>query len=58
MRAYTDPKRASVGEATFLVEDYLPDRIEFDLATTATRISKTAPINATIDGRYLYGAPA
>jgi uncharacterized protein YfaS (alpha-2-macroglobulin family) len=58
VRAYTDPKRASVGEATFLVEDYLPDRIEFDLATTATRISKTAPINATIDGRYLYGAPA
>ena len=58
VRAYTDPKRASVGETTFLVEDYLPDRIEFDLATTATRISKTAPINATIDGRYLYGAPA
>jgi alpha-2-macroglobulin len=58
VRAFTDPKRPSVGEATFLVEDYVPDRIEFDLATAATRISKSAPITATVDGRFLYGAPA
>ncbi len=31
VRAYTDPKRPPVGEATFMVEDYVPDRIEFDL---------------------------
>src|SRR5262249_34877043 len=30
---YTDPKGASIGETSFLVEDYVPDRIEFDLAT-------------------------
>ena len=31
VRAYTDPKRPPIGETTFLVEDYVPDRIEFDL---------------------------
>lgn len=58
VRAYTDPKRSPVGETTFLVEDYIPDRTEFDLATTATRISKAEPVTVTVDGRYLYGAPA
>ena len=31
VRAFTDPKGASVGETTFMVEDYIPERIEFDL---------------------------
>src|ERR1035437_496070 len=35
VRAYTDPKRAPVGEASFLVEDYVADRIEFDLTAAA-----------------------
>src|SRR5438128_2523802 len=32
-RAFTDPKGASVGETTFMVEDYIPERIEFDLSS-------------------------
>ena len=35
VRAFTDPKRPAVGETTFLVEDYVPDRLEFDLAAPA-----------------------
>ena len=31
VRAFTDPKAASVGETTFMVEDYVPERIEFDI---------------------------
>ncbi len=58
VRAFTDPKRPPVGEATFMVEDYVPDRLEFDLASTAKNISRTTPTEVTIDGRYLYGAPA
>src|SRR5262249_35035206 len=58
VRAFVDPKRPPVGEATFMVEDYVPDRIEFDLATTAKSVSKTNPAEVTVDGRYLYGAPA
>ena len=58
VRTYTDPKRPPVGETTFMVEDYVPDRLEFDLATTAKTITKTAPAEVTLDGRYLYGTPA
>jgi uncharacterized protein YfaS (alpha-2-macroglobulin family) len=58
VQAYTDPKRPAVGEATFMVEDYVPDRIEFDLASTSTSLSKSAPAEVTVDGRFLYGAPA
>ena len=58
VRAYTDPKRPPVGETSFMVEDYVPDRLEFDLASAGPRISKTEPANVTVAGRYLYGAPA
>src|SRR5262249_21096424 len=58
VHAYTDPKRRSVGEATFMVEDYVPDRIEFDLASTSKTLSRSAPAEVTVDGRFLYGAPA
>src|SRR6476659_6633021 len=58
VRAFTDPKRPAVGETTFLVEDYVPDRLEFDLAAPDGKISRTAPAKLTVDGRYLYGAPA
>jgi alpha-2-macroglobulin len=57
VRAYTDPKRAAVGEASFMVEDYVPDRLEFDLGSTAKGVSKTAPAEVTLNGHYLYGAP-
>ena len=56
--AYTDPKRPPVGETTFMVEDYVPDRIEFDLTSAAKRISRDAPAQVTVDGHFLYGAPA
>ena len=58
VKAFTDPKRPAIGETSFLVEDYVADRIEFELATPAGAISKTAPVSVTVDGRYLYGAPA
>jgi len=58
VRAFADPKRPPVGEATFLVEDYVPDRIEFDLASKAKGISETSAAAITVDGRFLYGAPA
>ena len=58
VRAFTDPKRPPVGEATFLVEDYVPDRLELALASNAKGVSRTSPAQVTVDGRYLYGAPA
>jgi alpha-2-macroglobulin len=58
VRAFTDPKRPPVGETTFMLEDYVPDRIEFDLASKATGISPAAPAEVSVVGRYLYGTPA
>ena len=56
--AYTDPKRPPVGETTFMVEDYVPDRIEFSLASMAKGLSRNAPAQLSVDGHFLYGAPA
>jgi alpha-2-macroglobulin len=58
VRAFTDPKRPAVGETSFLVEDYVPDRIEFDLNSKAAQISQSAPAEINVAGRFLYGAPA
>jgi uncharacterized protein YfaS (alpha-2-macroglobulin family) len=58
VRAYTDPKGTAVGSASFLVEDYVPDRMEFDLASPTGKLSKETPAEVTVDGRFLYGAPA
>jgi alpha-2-macroglobulin len=58
VRAFTDPKRAAVGETSFLVEDYVPDRIEFDLTSPTGRISSRTPATIEVAGRFLYGAPA
>jgi hypothetical protein len=58
VRAFTDPKRPAVGETTFLVEDYVPDRIEFDLTSPTGRVSPKAPATVEVAGHFLYGAPA
>ena len=58
VRAYTDPKRPPVGETSFMVEDYVPDRIEFDLKSAAQAIPRSGPVQVSVDGRFLYGAPA
>jgi len=58
VRTFTDPKRPAVGETTFLVEDYVPDRIEFDLSSPTGHISQKVPAKIDVSGRFLYGAPA
>ena len=56
--AYADPKGKPLAEKTFLVEDFVPDRIEFDLTSKAKALPVSRPITARVDGRFLYGAPA
>src|SRR5438270_2838373 len=58
VRAYTDPKGTAVRSTSFLVEDYVPDRMEFALASPTGKLSKETPAEITLDGRFLYGAPA
>src|SRR5690606_32706303 len=55
---HTDPKEAAVATHMFLVEDFVPDRIEFDMTADKTEIAVGDIANVTVDGRFLYGAPA
>src|SRR5947208_3024515 len=57
-RAFTDPKAPSIGETTFMVEDYIPERIEFELSSKDKQIKAEAPVELKVDGHFLYGAPA
>ncbi|MFL6838203.1 MAG: alpha-2-macroglobulin family protein, partial [Bradyrhizobium sp.] len=57
-RAFTDPKGSSVGETTFMVEDYIPERIEFELTSKEKQIKAAVPVELKVNGHFLYGAPA
>jgi alpha-2-macroglobulin len=43
---------------TFLVEDFLPERIDFDLAISQQPLRLNSPLQVMVDARYLFGAPA
>ena len=58
VRAFTDPKGNSVGETTFMVEDYIPERIDFEITSKDKQIKVDAPVELKVDGHFLYGAPA
>jgi alpha-2-macroglobulin len=58
MRIYTDPKAPPISDTAFLVQDFVPDRITFDLTSDAKDIAIGKPTRVNVDGRYLYGAPA
>ncbi len=58
MQIFTDPKSSPIGEKQFLVDDFVPDRIEFDMKSDAKSLESGMPATVNIDGRFLYGAPA
>ena len=57
IKALTDPNGDPVGETSFLVEDYVPDRIAFDLKSKTAKATTGEGILLSLDGRYLFGAP-
>ena len=57
IEVYGDLEALPLTSKTFLVEDFLPERIDFDLALSDDPIRLgDAPV-LTIDARYLFGAP-
>lgn len=58
LRIHTDVNRPSLSQLSFLVEDFVPDRIEFDLAADVDEIEPYGSATVSVEGRYLYGAPA
>lgn len=55
---YADVKGQALAETTFLVEDFEPERLDFDIETAATTFDPAAPPDLSLDARFLYGAPA
>lgn len=58
VRIHTDPKQTALVESRFLVEDFRPDRIEFDLTVPKEPIVEGQVSQVQVNGRFLYGAPA
>ena len=58
IEAYADPKGDPIGEVGFLLEDYIPERLDFALKTEKPYAAPGEPIALTLDARFLYGAPA
>ncbi len=57
VQVYADPKSAAIGEAAFLVEDYVPERIELTLKPQQPAARQKQNIKIDAEARYLYGAP-
>jgi uncharacterized protein YfaS (alpha-2-macroglobulin family) len=54
---FTDPAAPALATLSVLVEDFLPERIDFDLALPAAPIRQGDTPPLSIDARYLFGAP-
>ncbi|WP_212522706.1 alpha-2-macroglobulin family protein [Actibacterium sp. MT2.3-13A] len=55
---HADPDAAPLASQSFLVEDFLPERIDFDLALPDGPIRPTDRPELRLEARYLFGAPA
>ncbi len=56
-QVFADPKGAPVGETSFLVEDYVPERVELTLKPQQTAARQKQSVKIDAEARYLYGAP-
>ena len=57
-RLHTDPKADAVTQVSFLVEDYVPERLDLTLTEGAGRLAPNETKTIALAGRYLYGPPA
>ncbi len=55
VNVYSDPKRAAIGSTTFLVEDYVPERLDLTLKSTADYVRPGEPATIKVSAHYLYG---
>lgn len=58
LRLYTDPDGAPIAEESFLVEDFIPERLDFEIDTDFVAFDPAGPNELAIAARYLYGATA
>src|SRR5271170_7899428 len=58
IEAYADPKGDSIGRVEFMLQDYVPERLDFTLHPARPVIAPGEPVEFSLDARFLYGAPA
>src|SRR5262245_55836531 len=58
VRVHIDPKSAAIAQAAFLVEDFVPERLDLKLEPAVEALSPREPGSIRVAGRYLYGPPA
>jgi uncharacterized protein YfaS (alpha-2-macroglobulin family) len=55
---HADVEGEPLAQTTFLVEDFNPERLDFDLTSPSPAIAPGAPATVGVEARFLYGAPA
>ncbi|RFB79054.1 alpha-2-macroglobulin family protein [Methylovirgula sp. 4M-Z18] len=55
VNVYSDPKRPAIGSTSFLVEDYVPERLDLTLKSTADYVHPGEPATIKVSAHYLYG---
>ncbi|MEP0518921.1 MAG: alpha-2-macroglobulin family protein [Hyphomicrobiales bacterium] len=58
VQIFTDPNSLAVATKRFLVEDFLPERIDFDFSVQDEVIEAGSTVTVGLNARYLFGAPA
>lgn len=56
-KVYTDPKASPIAQTAFLVEDFVPERLDLKLEAATPSISPENGGQVRVSGRYLYGPP-
>ncbi len=56
-QVYADPKSPAIGETTFLVEDYVPERLDLTLTPKDKILIPGEAAKIDVLARFLYGAP-
>lgn len=57
-RLHADPKADAITQVSFLVEDYVPERLDLTLTEGSGRLAPEEMKTLDIAGRFLYGPPA
>ncbi|QEM82134.1 alpha-2-macroglobulin family protein [Halomonas binhaiensis] len=56
LRFHVDPQADMLGEVGFLVEDFVPERIDFTLKSDEALVASKVPPRVAVAAHYLYGA--
>ncbi|MGN6488075.1 MAG: alpha-2-macroglobulin family protein, partial [Devosia sp.] len=58
IRLYADPKQPALSSTSFLVEDFEPERLAFEISAPPGPVTAGAVTPVTVTAKYLYGATA